>query len=532
MELKSNLLIGNEKESLSFDSSIRGLYSTTQFVLRLNKDIRYVLKNEIELTPEKIQASSTYLHETIHWWQHIGSNLGFIFNLSYPAFAIESNFILKELIKKGIKYKPIINYERNHYEETGQTDIEELNRIVNTFYDLENAKNFLLDNQNIGKISEDKRFFISMGHCFMIMWSNSIEKLSDTLEDKFDLLPNTNNWVNNFIRLEKKQTEGFYIDSSYKISKIGIKAIFEGQAVFNQIIYLFNAFKQNNLVFQDFINKGILHGIYLKAFDYYLEIIKEERPIFIDVPLINLFLLVCDLSINPSNGFPCDIYNYEKFIEINDPGIRFLKMCEVIKENKSYYLKECKSIKKTTYVKLSWRLNKRIGSKCSYQSIRQIISWSENKSINELLKELHSHNFQEKNMPFRLLFSKYIDFNIDKYWQPEKICWIGHYLSSGIIEAKDLIDKHLALFLEGEDGEIKPKILKHIPKENVLKTFNLFYTHVIVYEIILKWISEKGKFKFDYKWLVNSRQEDIIGVVIRDFNSTFGVNIDDIETIE
>lgn len=486
MELKSKLLVDIESDSMSFDSSVKGLYNTMQFVLRLNEDVRFHLKNGDDSDPDKIQASSTYLHETIHWWQHIGSNLGFIFNLSYPAFATDSNFMLIDLVKKGIKHKPIVQYEDKYYKKTGKTDVNELNRVVNNFYDLEYAKNFLLSNQNIRTIKDDQRFFLSMGHSFMIMWSNSIEMVAETIDDKFTILPNINNWVSNFKELEQNKVEGFYINSNYKVSKVGMKAIFEGQAVFNQIIYLANAFKGNNIVFKDFIDKGMLHGIYLEAFDYYLEIIGEERPILIDKPLINLFLLVCDLSINPNNGFPFDIYDYENFININDPGVRFFRICRVIRENKEYYLKNCDTPTKSIYIKLSWKLNRKIGSKCSYESIKQVIRWSDQKTIKKILKELETYKFEDKNMPFRLFFSKFIDFNKDKYWYPEKFCWIGEYLSNGDENSKDLLDKHPALFLEAEDGEIKAKTLDNIPEKKVLKTFNQFYTNIIVYELILK----------------------------------------------
>lgn len=59
----------------------RGLYSTTQFVLRLSPRIHELVD---ALTSRKIDgydpdelfsAYSTYLHETVHWWQHVGSHV-------------------------------------------------------------------------------------------------------------------------------------------------------------------------------------------------------------------------------------------------------------------------------------------------------------------------------------------------------------------------------------------------------------------------------------------------------------------------
>lgn len=38
-----------------------------------------------DVTFEQMQAFSTYLHETIHSWQHVGSTCGFMMSLSYPV---------------------------------------------------------------------------------------------------------------------------------------------------------------------------------------------------------------------------------------------------------------------------------------------------------------------------------------------------------------------------------------------------------------------------------------------------------------
>jgi len=58
----------------------RGLYSTFQFVLRLSPEVHHQLEKlptgiySGHLDFDAKQAFSTYLHETIHWWQHIGSS--------------------------------------------------------------------------------------------------------------------------------------------------------------------------------------------------------------------------------------------------------------------------------------------------------------------------------------------------------------------------------------------------------------------------------------------------------------------------
>jgi hypothetical protein len=92
-----------------------GLYNSEQFVLRLSPiNHRLVAEADalnsatISRSPEMIRAYSTYLHETIHWWQHMGSTTGVVLSLCYPNQTHGNLSFLSELAsqvqpKKSIK---------------------------------------------------------------------------------------------------------------------------------------------------------------------------------------------------------------------------------------------------------------------------------------------------------------------------------------------------------------------------------------------------------------------------------------------
>lgn len=532
MKFDSNLINTIEQDSLKYNSSYRGCYNTIQFVIKLRDDVRFHLNEEVEITPEKYQAFSTYLHENIHWWQHIGSTFGFLLSSSFPSFATSSYTQLKKLVEKDITYKSLLNYEQDYYDKNGKCDIPELNILVNNFYDLEYAKLFSLDNKNIHKIMEDKRFFLSIGHSYMILWTNAIFIFSETFDKEYEILPKIDDWIPKFDKLKNNKISGFHENSDYGISPLGIKAIYEGQAVFNQVIYLKNVFSENKLIFKDFVDNGMLYGIYLEAFDVFLKIIDEERPFFLDDSLIGLFLLVCDISINPNNGFPMDIYDDENFIKKNDPGFRFISISNVIRNKKAYYLYRCKDLTKETYVELSKLINRKIGCKCSYATIKDVLNWRQNDKIKKLLEEESVYKYEDANMPFRLFFSKFLRFQEDKFENPQYLCWIGHHIANAdsriVIE---LFEKHTALFIDSEDGEVKPIIQKDISEENLYHTFNKFYQHTIFYELILKWISEAGEFKLDYKWLLNQRNEESLPRIKEEFKNHFGKELEQIKIL-
>ena len=89
---------------------------------------------------------------------------------------------------------------------------------------------------------------------------------------------------------------------------------------------------------RDFEEMGLLHGVYIEAFDFFLKTTGIEKPNNLLHPSVGLFLLVCDLSINPTNGFPLDIYDFENFIHKNDPGQRFLTLCIEIGKKSYFYI--------------------------------------------------------------------------------------------------------------------------------------------------------------------------------------------------
>jgi hypothetical protein len=261
------------------------------------------------------------LHEILHWWQHIGSNFGFLYSLAYPAFVHISKENFDNLIKKDLAYKSIIKFDEQYYKKHNVSDILDINTILNNYYDLEYAKQFAFDNKNIHKIFQDHRFFLNIGHCYHIFWSSTINTLSVTFDNDYEILPNTQLWIKEFLSLRDRKITGFYIDSPLYISHIGIRAIYEGQSIYNQMQYLTVALNPD-LKYDDFVNSGMLYGVYEEAFEYFLFITKLEKPENLLHPIIALFLLVCDISINPTNGFPLEIYDYDNFIVLNDPGIR------------------------------------------------------------------------------------------------------------------------------------------------------------------------------------------------------------------
>ncbi len=515
-------------------TAIRGSYSTMQFVLRLRDDIRDALENADEGSFEKIQATSTAMHENIHWWQHIGSNFGLLYTLAYPAFTHVSNDNLKNLISQGITFKSLLKYDRQYYAKYQKADIPDLNIILNNFYDIQYAKEFAFDNTRLKTIVKDKRFFLNIGHCYHILWSTTIHTIAATIDQGYKFLPKTEQWVERFRKLDEDRVPGFYIDSSMGISPIGIRAIFEGQAIFNQMQFL--SIANRDLTYNDFEISGMLHGIYKEAFDLFIHVTGYDKPINMIEPIVGLFLLVCDIAINPNNGFPLEIYDFNNFITKNDPGIRFVYLCVSIAKNPEKFENSINEYSKKEYIELSKELSESIGCKCPYESIDTVLQWENDKEVKKILEDESELKFPPENLPIRLMFAKYFRFQEDKKRFPNVLCWFGYHATSvhSNVEFEtvdSLYKKHHALFMDDSDGEIKPTLFEGKKEENIMESFNMFYKFNIIYDIVLRWVHEEGEFKLDYKWIANERAKSFIPIIKEEFEKQFKISIDMIKVV-
>ncbi len=105
------------------------------------------------------------------------------------------------------------------------------------------------------------------------------------------------------------------------VAEVGLKLIFEGQARFSQIQYL--AAMGGPELLQTYRHEGYFAPLYIDAFELFLQLTENDWPKRYDDPLIGLFLLICDLAINPTRGLPLDFEALEDLIIDVDPGARF-----------------------------------------------------------------------------------------------------------------------------------------------------------------------------------------------------------------
>jgi hypothetical protein len=521
---------------LQSSGNARGLYSPLQFVLRLRPDIHKELdsiesgiKSVGELKFSTVQAFSTYFHETIHWWQHVGSISGLMLSLIYPTQAHINNRYLKELLHDIGPVKPIIKYDSIKSMIGNLETKKNINRILNNWHDIEFFRRLSIDPKKASKIVNSP-YFECLGHTYNMAWASIIWLLAASFDRDFDIFPDIRAWEKEFDILRQKKVEGYYFGSRIILPPIGAREIFEGQARFSQIQYLYFA-SGGVLKWSELESIGMLDGVYREAFDTFLKILGASWPTTPDHPLVGLFLLICDISINPTDGFPFNIYHFESFIISVDPGMRFLMLCQLI-QNKYPNLKDSiQNYSKEEYVEVGEILCQGIICKSLYAASKKICAWaSSHPGCLKLLEEDNAFKFSPENLPVRVFFARFLRFQIDKFKMPEYFCWPGVWsvgVRKGALkleQAETLFENHSALFVDRADGIIYPRTFSDKNEHSVFETFNSFYMWNVVYDLTRQWIIQNGEFDFNFCWLTSKySQSEMTEWASNHFEISYGV---------
>jgi len=511
-----------------------GLYNTQQFVLRLSPVVHKVLAS---LTPgiastgeiglQGIQAMSTYLHETIHWWQHIGSTYGFILSLNYPVQAHCTHADLKKLIDED-GFKKSVFWQATELSKRGPTGFGttagRANTIVNNHFDLLAFRAFTLGPEAARFITQDD-LFEAIGHAFHMTYAHTLYQLS-VVDKTFAAMPNPQAWADGFRSLRERKVRGHYYGSTIELWPIGAREIFEGQARFSQIQYLSHACG-HRLDWGDYRNLGMLSGLYVKAFEEFLRFTESKWPTNIDDPIVGLFLLVCDLALNPASGFPAHVHpNYETFLDDVNPGARFCMFSRLIALRYPDIKGAVQMYSRSEYETITEKLCQAAKDATPLLIARVFSNWFDKSGpLASLRKEYETYAFGDENYVLRHLFAHFLAFQEDKLKKPEFFCWPGAWTAGERLtnEASTLFNKHGALFVDKEnDDAIFPRIQNDRNEASVYEAFNKFYHNQVLYEVVNQWISKSGAFNYDFAWMSPSKAGELKVFARIQFNAEFG----------
>ena len=528
---------------MRYNATIRahGEYMPLAFVLRLSPLIHQKLAglpqsgiaSSHEIGFDVAQAFSTYLHETIHWWQHIGSTYGLMSSLSYPARAHANHKHIKKLIALGALKKPMRTVAKSAGGPSTPDSIKGLaNIVVNNHFDLSAFSGFSYDLNSAKEIVSDP-LFENLGHAMHTTYANNLLAMS-AMDKNFDTLPDPRSWEEPFKKLADDKVEGFYYGSRVALWPVGAREIMEGQACFSQLQYLHFG-SGGNLEWDDFRALGILHGVYELAFKEFLERTELEWPPSINHPTVALFLLICDMAINPGSGFPFDPFpHFPSFFDDTIPGIRFTTMARMTRLKLPELLGAITRYSRDEYEDVSDKISRAMLDPSPMQIMARCDGWAKGPMVS-LMEEYRTYNFGPENNAVRVLLSHFLAYCSDKLATPEFFCWPGAWMAGEKISDRtvDLFERHGALFVDREhDSGIYPRLRKGYDESAIQTMFDNFYAAVITYGMADQLVTQGGPFEYRYDWLKPSATTgEFKEFTDRQFKAVYGIAPDDIAVV-
>jgi hypothetical protein len=520
-----------------------GTYSTIHFVVRLSPRVHQLVDaapkgiySSDELDGETVQAFSTYLHETVHWWQHMGSTAGLILSLGYPAQTHQNGEQLKEFLRHVGPKKSIMRWaEMALRAREASPGLDAANIAVNNAIDIEFYKIIALNPSRAALIEVmHHRYFESVGHSYWMAYGNALALLVATVDPDEKHFPDVLAWDEAFRRVREAKIEGWVYGEPVRMPPLGLRALFEGQARMIQLQYLSFGVAHPPSV-DEWRRKGYFADPYGTAFELFLKEMGAGWPKTIDDSVVGLFLLIVDLAINPTAGFPLDIESFENFILDVDPGVRFLRFCQAA-ARRPELLSAIKDYSREEYMSVAAIL----AEACKYDhpglALSTVKAWAENaEGVAQVLKENATFDFEPANLVMRVLFSYFVNFSIDKLEHPEFFCWTGAWMAGKRVgeTSERLFRKYLSLYTDSADGnEIYPRRIPGVHPEALTRTLNIFYGNIVHYDLVQQWIVRDGPFSYKYEWLSDKNSnEDMAKWAGAVFKNTFGVHLEDFEAV-
>jgi hypothetical protein len=544
IQLNSKLLTADPPVAgdAEFRATIRahGEYMPLAFVLRLSPLIHQKLAalpqtgiySSREIGLDGAQAFSTYLHETVHWWQHIGSTYGLMSSLSYPAQAHGSFKQIKELVSLEALRKSVRQMAEKAAGPCTPDTVKGLaNIVVNNHFDLSAFSKFSY-NQDFAKSIASSAMFEGLGHLMHMTYGHNLFTMATALDKAFKTLPDPRTWEEPFQKLKDEKVEGFYYGSPVGLWPVGAREIMEGQACFSQMQYLHFA-SGGQLEWDDFRDFGMLYGVYEAAFKEFLDCTELGWPSSINHPTVALFLLVCDMAINPGSGFPFDPFpHFSSFIFDTIPGARFTAMARMVRLKQPELLGSITCYSRDEYEEVSNRISLMMLNPSPMQIAAKGDGWAKGPMLS-LMEEYRTYNYRPENHVVRVLLSHYLAFSQDKLVTPEVFCWPGAWMAGKNVSetAADLFDRHGALFVDREtDSGIYPRMRNGYDEKSVQQVFDDFYAATVIYEMTDQLIAKAGPFEYNYDWLKPSAsREEFKEFADRQFESIYGIAPDAIQ---
>ena len=486
-----------------------------------------------------VRAYATSLHETIHWWQHIGSTIGLLSGLTTAAQAATCIHYMSEL---GVEApKPLLGVlEAKRYKPT-QEDHPAW-RAALRWREAELGNAFLLNPaQAFARVKNNSFLYESIGHSIAMHHYAVTWYVSQIADNGGSVFPSADDWIDLYER-SRKDRRVLFEPNQRALLPFGAKHLFEGQARLSELQYFDRAVESRTMA--EFKQLGLLEETYAKCLNYFLETIELPMPNGVQSPEINLFLLLCDFAINPADGYPLAIPESLDLIHENHPGIRFTRLCATARDHKEKLLSTVTYPSYGSYCEAAAILAEELNWLSPDEVAKQVQEkYRQTSSGEKLLDERFKGDFGVLDVPAKFVLTEHISFAESKAGCPHVFCWPGNFLTtdqeddSPDVEAvKDLLDHHSPPFhASSEVGSVNSVSIHGLTTAQAKNVADRYFQNQATVDLFRQWISHKNgtstnEFVYQFDWKPDISDSEI-GNLKDSFRATFGLDIDTIQRL-
>lgn len=493
-------------------TGIQGKFDPLNALLLLENRIANILERGdrpefgvVEAGDPELLAFSTYLHEIIHWWQHVGTTTGLICGLSIPVQANATAFYL-DTIGDTVKKPLLYNLESDDDED------ESAVLAVTRWLEVEYGASFLLNHRLLIPRVRRFKYFESAGYCLLMTYANTIATLNTIFDPNGQQLPTIGHFLDCYQKFSQERFPDF-VPKELLFPALSSLEIMEGQARISEL--QFRSLTYEPLTWAEITERGYLRDTYGIAFETYLSLTQFPEPHYVQEPVVNLFLLICEIALNPGQGYATDISPDSHFVQDVHPGHRFLTLCMIAKSEPSV-LDEVKSVSLSGYHRVCDTLCSQAGWDTPVEIWKKILAKTGAMlHINELDTQLSEGVFDPENVPIRFYFAEHRSILETKIQIPHFFCWPGYYLVhiSDDHEEAESIQEILRLHqppFESTSLTVESISVRRsqFTSESKAKFVSDYFGSQVLYDLVRQWISQRGNFRMKYLWKPNLTEED------------------------
>ena len=514
-----------------------GSFDPYTSVLRLRSDVAAALDHKDGALPDfsvesgespALQSFSTHLHETLHWWQHVGTTCGFLHSIGDATIALSCS----ESLRQSQCYrKPLIRalYEQPSFSDSGRSAILQ-------WRDIENGRSVTFDpKRSVALWSSRPERATTVGHSLLSYCSLTMGTLARLFDSECEGLLDPTPWDDAYRAFESDRRVGFDPNILLEIP-LGMVEIAEGQARISEIQH--RNLTQRALSWATVMNDGWLDGIYGRAFNLFLKLTESSEPTSPRDDIVDLFLLICDVALNPSCGYVDNVGPEQEFVLDFHPGARFLRICRaVLREQLDLTQFSLPSL--SGYLEITKRLCEPLGWITPVQvAERGLAMWASSACGSELAHQHLTRGYGSVDLPLRYLVGEHRSYLETKAQIPHVLCWPAWFLILHEEDSEDYaatIDEMLGwhrppFTADGSEGVSSIEIPR-LDEAQVPQFASDYFTTLALYDLVIQWIAMSGQFELDgFSWTTNlsTHEKTRIG---EQFLRSFGKGLNEIEAL-